>query len=656
MRFQRGQAIVLIAIMLAVLVGMAALAIDGSRAYAARRDLQAAVDSAALAAADKLQQGGTYAQAEQAATAIFGTNLRLYAPPGCAGYGSPVAGPVTVTCNFADGTVLTQVVSSLGPQGSRFSLVGSRLLQLQFAKVLTNGGSPTITGAASGGVNNLLFTPAVAALDQAGCGGAGGSALTLTGAGTLNVMGDVVSSGAVSLSGAGLRVTGDIYARCQATIPGSVTTACYPSGASTPCTYPDIAGATRPGFRFVDPNYPAPAVVGGSQSAPNRTVILPSGVYAAAPSFNGSDCWFLSGGVYDWQAGYTNSADFVSNELKPPDEPDPADNTELANTQFWNTNGVNCAGSVQAQVTGGSGGGIAQGSWSFVLTSTRPDTFNGQSYPRESAPSVCYVESINDTDQSVQFTVSNVPGATAYNIYAAPPGNGCSGPFGLAATLQVNVPVNNNRTNACPAFNGNGCSLGHESMTLDGNQLGNGFGPNPLAAAGSIGSLPPNSETAPLAAGLPNQNPPRLSGSAGDRANENNCETGGGVYATCPAAVTPGAVVFYMPSGACLSTTNGGDTYVFSGYQYDWISIYQPGSGSPPVNSCALTLGAQGNSAYAGLVYAPAAPISVPSFYSFEASAVGGLIGKTVGFSGTMPTIRFNSAYAPVPPASRLTG
>ncbi|TME57834.1 MAG: hypothetical protein E6I58_04580, partial [Chloroflexi bacterium] len=37
--FQSGQAIVLIAIMLAVVVGMAALAIDGSRAYALRRDL-----------------------------------------------------------------------------------------------------------------------------------------------------------------------------------------------------------------------------------------------------------------------------------------------------------------------------------------------------------------------------------------------------------------------------------------------------------------------------------------------------------------------------------------------------------------------------------------------------------------------------------------
>jgi Flp pilus assembly protein TadG len=648
MRFQSGQAIVLIAIMLAVLVGMAALAIDGSRAYAARRDLQAAVDAAALAAGDKLQQTGNYPSAEAAAATLFGTNLRLYSVS-CIGYGTPGPSTVTVTCNYPDGTILTQVVSSLGPQGSRFSLVGSRSLQLEFGKVLTNGANPTITGGASASVNNLLFTPAVAALDQAGCGGAGGSALTIAGAGTLNVIGDVVSSGAVSLTGAGLRVAGDIYSRCQASIPGSVTTACYPSGASTPCTYPDVAGAIRPGFRFVDPGFPAPTVAGGSQSAPNVTVVLPSGVYTAAPSFGGRDCWFLSGGVYDWQAGYANSGDFVSNELKPPDEPDPADNTELAGTQFWNTNGVQCAGSVQANLTDGSPG-IPQGSWSFVLTSTRTDTFNGQSYPRESAPSMCYVQPTTDSNNNVQITVSNVPGAMAYNIYAAPPGNGCSGPFGLAATLQVNVPVQNNRTSPCPKFNGGACSLGHESITLDGNALGNGFGPNSLAPAGSIGSPPPNSETAPLAAGLPNQNPPRLSGSAGDRANENNCETAGGIYATCPAAVTPGAVEFYMPSGACLST-NGGDTYVFSGYQYDWMSVYQA-----PANNCALTLGARGNSAYVGLVYAPAAPVSVPSAFAFEASAVGGLIGKTVSFSGTMPTIRFNSGYSPVPPASRLTG
>jgi hypothetical protein len=263
---------------------------------------------------------------------------------------------------------------------------------------------------------------------------------------------------------------------------------------------------------------------------------------------------------------------------------------------------------------------------------------------------MCSTVNVPNNGENVQITVSNVPGATAYNIYAAPPGNDCTGPLGLVATIPVSVPVLNSNTNPCPAFNGNGCSLGHESITLDGSQLGP-FPPNPLAAPGAVGSLPPTGETASLGAGLPNQNPPRLSGTSGDRANENNCESAGGVYGSCPGPVTPGAVVFYMPTGSCLSTTNGGDTYIFSGYQYNWMAVY-----SPPANGCALNLGAHGNSAYVGLVYAPAASVSVASFYSFEAGGVGGLIGRLVSFSGTMPAIRFNSGYAPVPPASRLTG
>src|SRR5665213_1151424 len=97
MRHQRGQAIVLIAVMLAVLVGMAALAIDGARAYALRRDLQEAVDAAALTAGDNLQQTGSYPSAEQAAATNFGKNLMLYAAPGCApGYGTPGAAGFTV--------------------------------------------------------------------------------------------------------------------------------------------------------------------------------------------------------------------------------------------------------------------------------------------------------------------------------------------------------------------------------------------------------------------------------------------------------------------------------------------------------------------------------------------------------------------------------
>src|SRR2546430_16978180 len=93
---QGGQAIVLIALMLTVLIGMVAIAIDGSRAYAVRRDLQAATDGAALAAADKMQQTGSYATAEQAATSNFGTNLHLYAAPPASGYGTPGAAPWTV--------------------------------------------------------------------------------------------------------------------------------------------------------------------------------------------------------------------------------------------------------------------------------------------------------------------------------------------------------------------------------------------------------------------------------------------------------------------------------------------------------------------------------------------------------------------------------
>ena len=653
---ERGQAIVLIAIMLAVVVGMAALAIDGSRAYALRRDLQAAVDSAALAAGDKLQQSGSYSSAEQAATTIFGTNLRLYIAPSCVpGYGNPGSSPLTVTCTYSDGTVLTQVIYNLGPQGSRFSLTATRSLQLQFARILTNGASPRIAGAASSGVNNLVNTPAVGVLDQAGCGGAGGNALTISGSGTLNIVGDVVANGAILVSSGAVRVAGDIYARCQSPVPGSVTNLCYPSGAATPCTYPDVAGATRTGFRFADPNFPAPNVLGGTQGAPNATVTLVAGIYASIPGFAGRHCWFLSAGVYDWQAGYSNSADFVSNELKPPDEPDAADNTERATHQFWDTNGAQCSGAVQVNIVGGPRG-IPTGTWSLVLTSTRTDTYNGQSYPRESAPSMCYQQRVNNSGQNIQVTVSNVPGATSYNIYAAPPGNGCAGPFGLADVLPVSVPVLNTNTNPCPAFNGNGCTLGHESVTIDAADLGPPFAPNALAAAGTTGAYPPNSEIAPLSGSLPNQNPPRLAGASGDRANENNCESTGGAYVSCPAPVTPGAVEFYLPNSACLINSNGGDTYVFSGFQYNWMSVYEPGTGSPPANTCANTLGASSNSAYVGLVYAPAGTISVPSPYGFEAGVTGGVIAKTITFSGSMPKINFDAGYSPVPPASRLTG
>ena len=647
MRFQNGQAIVLIAIMLAVLVGMAALAIDGSRAYAARRDLQAAVDSAALAAADNLQQTGNYTTAEQAATSIFGANLRLYSAPACAGYGTPGAGTLTVTCTYTDGTALTQLVSKLGAQGTRFNIVGSRSLQLEFAKVLTNGANPNIAASASGGVNNLLFTPAVAALNQAGCGGAGGTAISVNGTGTLNVSGDVVANGSISVSSSNLRVAGDIYARCQGSV-GGATSACYPSGLSTPCSYPDVAGATRSGFRLADPAYPGPSSFGGSQGAPGSNVVLQAGTYAGNPNFNSGDCWFLSGGVYDWQAGYTNNSDLVSNELKPPDEPVVGSTTSVSTHQFWNTDGVKCAGSFQINDIGGANA-LDAGNWGVVLTSVRTDTYGGVSYLRESAPSACQSVHVHN-GEVLQIQVSNVPGAASYNVYLSNLNNGCNGPWGLATNIPVVGTVSNSNTNPCPAFNGNGCSLGNETAVLDSTLIPDTFVPVFGAAAGTYEAYVPTAETAPLSANLPNSNPPRGVGSAGDRANENNCESVAGSYITCSGPITPGAVEFYIPSG-CLRTTSG-DTYVFSGYQYDWLSVYEPAA-----NAClSNALGGVANSAYVGLVYTPSAAVSITSAYSFEVAGTGGVTANTVSFTGSLPSITYSASYAPVPPASRLTG
>ena len=656
-RPQGGQAIVLIAIMLAVLVGMAALAIDGARGYALRRDLQAAVDAAALAAGDNLQQTGSYTSAEQAATTIFGANIRLYTSPSCTpGYGSPGSTPLTITCTYSDGTVLTQVAAGLGPAGSQFTISASRALQLQFARILTNGTTPRVGSAASGNVNNLLFAPTITALDQAGCGGVPGSAVSVTGGGTLSVVGDLVSNGTISITGgANVQVAGDIYDRCQAPVPGAVANTCYPSGAATPCTYPDVAGSTYSGRPVSDPAYPPPTVVGGAQTPPGSAVVMSPGTYTADPDFSSSVCYFLSGGVYKWQAGYTNAGGFVSNDLKPPDEPSTSNNTVLAN-QMWNTGGVNCAGAFQLSSVSNVNA-IKTGTWAVEVTAARTDTYAGTLYKRESAPSMCRTVQVTG-GQAMQLDISNVPGATTYNVYVSPPPNPpCSGPYGYAGSVTVVGSVQNNGTSTCPAFTGTSCSLGHETAVFDDTILTSAFAPNPFVSPGVLGAYPPAGETPPLRVNLPNQNPDRASPPGGDRANENQCDTIGGVATTCRGgAVTPGAVEFYIPNGGCLNATTLADNFLFSGYQYDWIMVYEPGQSYPPVNTCGNLLGAYADSAWVGLIYTPSASLTVQKAATFRTEATGGLLADTIIVSGNLPTIIGSADFQPAPPATRLTG
>src|SRR5581483_9116623 len=151
------------------------------------------------------------------------------------------------------------------------------------------------------------------------------------------------------------------------------------------------------------------------------------------------------------------------------------------------------------------------------------------------------------------------------------------------------------------------------TIVVNGHDIGAPFAPNAGAAPGTTGAYPPYSETAPLLPGHPNQNPARLAGPAGDRANENNCETTAGVYASCPSTVTPGAVVVYLPGSACFTSGNPSDTYLYSGYQYNWMGVYAPAS-----NGCTQTFGSNQNSAIIGLIYAPGGTVHVQDVDTFD--------------------------------------
>src|SRR5438874_6013247 len=130
--------------MMVVLFGFLGLAIDGGRAYLDRRTLQAAVDSAALAAAYNYMNNASYAQAKQAATTVYAINERLYMTPACTGYGSTAA-----SCSFGDpsGQVLTISVVSHAVAGVSFTVSASHSVPVTIMQV--TGASPSIPIAAA---------------------------------------------------------------------------------------------------------------------------------------------------------------------------------------------------------------------------------------------------------------------------------------------------------------------------------------------------------------------------------------------------------------------------------------------------------------------------------------------------------------------------
>ena len=139
-RSQRGQAIVLIALMIVVLFGLVGLAIDSGRAYLDRRHLQAAVDAGALGAAYTYMNTSDYSQSEQVAVDTYAHDQALYSTPSCTGLGT-----LAVRCTFGDptGQLLTIDVINKAIAGVSFALTGRHSMSVAIMQVL--GAGPTLT-------------------------------------------------------------------------------------------------------------------------------------------------------------------------------------------------------------------------------------------------------------------------------------------------------------------------------------------------------------------------------------------------------------------------------------------------------------------------------------------------------------------------------
>jgi hypothetical protein len=318
-RRQEGQAIVLIALLLLVLFAMLGLAIDSGRAYVDKRDLQAAVDAAALAAGDWYENyrnltGSTLPQSEQ----VFQTDLHLYSgpssnscppPAGQPGAGLPCptfVGPLSnlrqdnYFLSYNSGSY-TLSVSATNTQfnGYQFVFTATHYLPLAFMQIFGGPTTATIVATATSIVGNQRQNPALLTLSSDLC------ATQLQGAGQLTVLGDVYTNGTACV-GAGLHLAGSCYGAatsncstaaywCYNSTPGFVP---YdPNGAGPPvhpagaCAFGDVLGGPYvPAPPLPDPGYLSPSLgaYGGSGVATNRgtyTELSPGAEYS--PSSGG---------------------------------------------------------------------------------------------------------------------------------------------------------------------------------------------------------------------------------------------------------------------------------------------------------------------------------------------------------------------------------
>ena len=711
---QGGQAIVLIALLILVLFGMLGLAIDSGRAYVDRRDQQAAVDAAALAAGDWYENyANLYGSTLPNAKAVYQADLHMYAGPTSDVDTTTFVGATnslqqdTDIVTYAGNYKLTIVATNTQFNGYQFTFTSEHSLPLAFMQLF--GGSPTvtITATATAVVGNQRQTPALLTLSTQNC------SMSLKGGTTLTILGDVYSNGTACVD-ADLHDAGNCYGAagstcsdaqyyCYNASPGFVP---YPA----PCNPGDIQGTyVVPAPTLPDPGYLAPSVGYYTSlqfySQNNRTTWteMYPGQYASFHLSGGSaSCAFLDPGVYTWLNGYTSDASgsLLSNELKPPDEQlySAPGTTNTAGIQFWNQNGTSCAGHFTLSVTNGLPGALGlkhksgAGNWGIELTSVRWDRFVDPTIGpnpcffspgcrRESAPSECQTAGTNDiSNAAIDVSITqNAPGAQYYNVYVNP--NGCDGIQDNFAFVNRFLAPGFTDFGGPPAFPVGGFPNGGA-----GTVMANGTGGYPCGAAGhticaiTYNSLSPtfqcfaqtraqncqtpDNEAAPQCfsscpppAGLLAQDSAPMSleyppYTGGDVADENYCQV----------SPNPGD-----PNAPCSTAkvTPGGVQFYFppgscfsqnaqgATFVYAGEQFNWIVIYAPASNTCNETLNGGSATQYIGTIYTPGANWNING--GNRAPLAGQVICYTASVSGSSGTgIDFNPNYAPVPPAARL--
>ncbi|GAC1658312.1 MAG: hypothetical protein NVS9B1_17930 [Candidatus Dormibacteraceae bacterium] len=697
----------LVALLVVVLIGMVGLAIDGGRAYVDRREVQDAVDGAALAAGDTFNNTNSVASSETAAANNFAANLRIGGSISQSGWGSDNA---SATWSGYPGT-FGVVVSHNAFNGTNFQVTATHQSPLVFLQAI--GSAPTISigAAAKTVVLSQAQTPALLTLGQNGCGTTGNS-LVIQGTSTTAVVGALYSNGTIfSQAGAvGITVAGNAFSQCGG-IPSTVNLICY-NGATNPpsgvqptspgvCPPGTVLGVGATGLPLPDPAYSGPTstVLNGLpiQNNPGTQVELQAGTYPSQFKLT-SGCYFLDPGIYNFAGGFSQQGGLLSNSLRPPDEAAVNNNTTRTSPNLWLGGAQNlqhCDGAFRAEGVNATGGNsnAFTGTWGVVVTAVRTsDSYNGTAYYRESAPSMCRTVDLTSATKGFQVTISNVPGAQSYNVYGSP--TGCGGPFGYVGNEPNQVVEMNTTTGGCPALPTSvaptpapatstgsvaGCTLGYViTGPFDKSTIGSNFsvssayctlgGPSlgcqyPFAsptnpAANDGGEQPPITTAGgaipPLSAPLRDI----LADGGGDRANENECRpqaSSNTTAAPCQGAtVTPGGVQFYFPPSQCFTVTGppggaAGDLYIFGGIQYRGIALYAPAG-----NTCQLMKLAGGSSTtIIGTIYMPTAQFEI---HGNSSTAVSGqvIVGQAIidGTSGT--AITYNPGLSPPAPGARL--